>query len=319
MSHFSNHWGMACDNVKNFEVVLADSCIVNANAQEHSDLFRALKGGGSNFGIVTRFDLYTYSDYQVWYTFKVYGAADSLKVMEATVQVQKAMETDDRVGFFLSVNGGVFIAGMVYLGQADSQPSAFNAFDVITPLSVAIPATNGTALSVAIAAKMPGAAKREIGGLTVLVDASLYNELYALYQNIANSASVSSTFSLAFTFQPVAASSVQKSQQNGENSLNVSPVSQSWLALIVQWTEDAEDDLARSQIRQLISGIQAAAKAPGKLLDFEFMNDASYVQNPLKSYGETSLASLNGTREKWDPKGVFQDLQHSGFLLSKIQ
>lgn len=33
-----------------WQVVLADSTIVQANAEENSDLFRALKGGGPNFG-----------------------------------------------------------------------------------------------------------------------------------------------------------------------------------------------------------------------------------------------------------------------------
>jgi hypothetical protein len=48
------------------------------------------------------------------------------------------------------------------------------------------------------------------------------------------------------------------------------------------------------------------------------MNDASYTQSPLKSYGTNSLASLNAASRKYDPKGVFQKLQNSGFLLSKV-
>ena len=52
--------GFACDNVVNFEVVLASGEIVNANASGHPDLWRALKGGSSNFGIVTRFDINTF-------------------------------------------------------------------------------------------------------------------------------------------------------------------------------------------------------------------------------------------------------------------
>jgi FAD/FMN-containing dehydrogenase len=48
--HFSGKYGLAADNVKNFEVVLADGSVVNANAQSNSDLFWALKGGGPNFG-----------------------------------------------------------------------------------------------------------------------------------------------------------------------------------------------------------------------------------------------------------------------------
>lgn len=52
--HFSGEYGLAADNVKNFEVVLADGRIVNANARENTDLFWALKGGGPNFGDFTR-------------------------------------------------------------------------------------------------------------------------------------------------------------------------------------------------------------------------------------------------------------------------
>ena len=32
------------------QVVLADGSVVNANAQQNTDLFWALKGGGPNFG-----------------------------------------------------------------------------------------------------------------------------------------------------------------------------------------------------------------------------------------------------------------------------
>ena len=50
---FSSEYGMACDMVENFEVVLADSRIVNASPTENQDLFWALKGGGANFGHYT--------------------------------------------------------------------------------------------------------------------------------------------------------------------------------------------------------------------------------------------------------------------------
>ena len=49
-----------CDNVANFEVVLSDGRVLNANRGENSDLWVALKGGSSNFGIVTRFDIRTF-------------------------------------------------------------------------------------------------------------------------------------------------------------------------------------------------------------------------------------------------------------------
>lgn len=65
-SYYAGRYGWATDNVANFEVVLADGSVVNANAKSHSDLFRALKGGSGNFGIVTRFDMYTFPAKDVW-------------------------------------------------------------------------------------------------------------------------------------------------------------------------------------------------------------------------------------------------------------
>ncbi|KAK0101363.1 hypothetical protein ONS95_006538 [Cadophora gregata] len=312
MSHFSNRWGMAFDNVKNFEVVLANSEVVNANANENQDLFRALKGGGPNFGIVTRFDLYTHPDYKVWYTFKMYSAKESERVLKATVEVQKAMETDDRIGFFLTCTGDFFVAGMLYLGWTASPVTAFKTFDEITPVMVTVPETNGTASSVAAAVSMNEAAKRESGTLTVLPDIDFYLELQSILQGIKSSAVTSDSYSLVFTYQPVAKASVREG-----NSLNVSPVSQAWLAIAVTCTEESENELARKQIRQLISGIEDAAEAHALDLDFKFMNDASYIQSPLRSYSHESLEHLQATGQKWDPKSVFQRLQNGGFLLSK--
>ncbi len=48
--------GLAIDHVRSFEVVTADAELVTASAAENADLYWALRGGGGNFGIVTRFE-----------------------------------------------------------------------------------------------------------------------------------------------------------------------------------------------------------------------------------------------------------------------
>ncbi|KAK6079405.1 FAD binding domain-containing protein [Seiridium cupressi] len=74
LSFFSSREGFICDDaskagvmlttflsqVMNYELVLGSGEVVNANVNENADLWKALRGGGNNFGVITRYDMRTF-------------------------------------------------------------------------------------------------------------------------------------------------------------------------------------------------------------------------------------------------------------------
>ncbi|KAK7430977.1 hypothetical protein QQZ08_002507 [Neonectria magnoliae] len=103
LSYLSQQHGWAMSSILEMEVVLANGTIVTAFETSNPDLFKALKGGGNNFGIVTSFLLRAYKQGQV------YGGNLYFTRSEATdAALLKALRdftehnTDDRAAIILT-------------------------------------------------------------------------------------------------------------------------------------------------------------------------------------------------------------------------
>jgi FAD/FMN-containing dehydrogenase len=77
-------FGLACDNLVAADVVTAEGRLVHASETENADLLWGLRGGGGNFGIVTRFEFALHPLGSVIYAGPVfYPAEDAFDLLRA--------------------------------------------------------------------------------------------------------------------------------------------------------------------------------------------------------------------------------------------
>lgn len=92
-SYLTGRTGFGCDTVVNFEVALADGSVVNANKTSNADLWKALKGGWANYGIVTRFDVETTAAPKVWALTQLHGGTVGDQAADTFVKFTDELET----------------------------------------------------------------------------------------------------------------------------------------------------------------------------------------------------------------------------------
>ncbi|KAF5027020.1 hypothetical protein F66182_895 [Fusarium sp. NRRL 66182] len=318
--HVSGLYGLAADNVKNLEVVLADGSVVNANAQSNSDLFWALKGGGPNFGIITQLELYTVPTYLVWGQISIHSTEQAYELIEAFDEWQNNGASDTKSTVALSIGLDSITVGLTYAEPVSEPPEAFEPFYNIEPLQVAVPPSNLTFhfVNQIIGAGDPtGPSRHDYRGISTRVDTDLTKKMYKFWRDRALAVREATGASQGFSIQHVGPNLVKQSKLKGGNPLNMPSGKQQWWTTLIDWENAADDDLVRSVSIDTTNEWQKLAKERGTFIPFLFMNDASRDQNPLASYGAANVARLKGIAKKFDRNQVFQRLQNGGFLLSK--
>ncbi|KAL3490398.1 hypothetical protein BJX62DRAFT_252037 [Aspergillus germanicus] len=323
-----NLLGLATDGLRGVEIVLSDGRIVNANAnEENADLYRALKGGGSNFGIITRFDLVTHPLIPLQYSITLYNPFDYANINSATVQLQESMESDSRVGSFTNFNPAFVAVGFITAGDSDLgtqlESEAFKPFDTLeSKMMDACPVTNGTLGSLAkVMAHAAGDEKKKyVSTLTTTPSADLYNDAYNAWREALDM--IPKDAVLHYTIQPVGSACVREGEKAGGNILGLAAVAQCWWVFTIEWPREStpEDDAAaRKAVAYLVQKVRNTAKSRDQLLPYLCATFASSDQDVLSSYGAQNVELMKAVSRKYDPEGVFQRQQFGGFLLRDLE
>ncbi|EGX88417.1 FAD binding domain protein [Cordyceps militaris CM01] len=336
-SFFSGRHGWACDNVLGMEVVLASGAVVYANASQHRDLFRALKGGGgSSFGIVTRFDLATIQQGDLWTRTVIFdGRADEAIAEAATTLFTDGMEEDpDAHAYFVRMHqpaygGFTNLASFFHAtppprlsASTYATPPAFSAFDAIPGVLAntsmvgnlsAISATISSAYgqrqawsNIAFAAGSPAA----ITELLALWDAAVL----AIVPQAAARGAVYAPFAI---YQAVSRSHLRASRARGGNAMGLSPETGPLVVMhfLTGWSDEALDAAVLDGTRALVGAAEDRMRARGADRAFVYMNYGGQWQDVLQRYGLPSYAALLTTSLRYDPRQDLRRLWRGYFKL----
>ncbi|PYH40334.1 FAD-binding oxidoreductase [Aspergillus saccharolyticus JOP 1030-1] len=328
ISYYGNQVGFACDSVINYEVVLANGTIVEANATSHADLFWALKGGSSNFGLVTRFDIETLPSTKVWAgTWTV--AEEYIPDFLAATAAFAANNTDPKTHIVPAVvpsaDSAVGSVILFYDSPNVSYPDAFKPF-------TDIPAEANT-----MAFKTVAEMAREMGEVVTshindifvagtikattyddllqgvnIINATFAAQLPKLYAQIPT-ANISI---IELDWQPIGAQWIDASNARGGNALGLN-ASEIYLcyAEVVEWIGSAYDEVVGAWVVETTELINNATDAVGLYDPFNYMGDAAWFQDIYGGYGAENVAKLQEIASAYDPEGVFQTLMPGGYKI----
>ncbi|SPJ84156.1 related to 6-hydroxy-d-nicotine oxidase [Fusarium torulosum] len=326
-----NQRGWAADNVLEYELVLPSGEIISVTSKSHSDLFWALKGGSSNFGIVTKFRLATFPSDQVYAG--IYSVTDIPGFLKAVANFS-AFNTDPLahiVPQVIAVDEQTIIGGAILFYDSDSnpKPDCFQPFFDLPAVSntfekkslaqfsdecgeLVTPKINDQF----IAGTTTGKTYEEILEGIQIVNDGFLDALPALYKVLP----AENRVLISVDWQPLGSLWEKGSRKSnpGGNPLGLDIESKgiyiAW-AEVVEWSGEEHNEAVFAWIKDTTWSIANATQKAGLYDPFTYMGDAAGFQNIYDGYGQKNKQKLLSISRKYDPSRIFQKYWPGGFKI----
>ncbi|KAF7535578.1 hypothetical protein G7054_g5240 [Neopestalotiopsis clavispora] len=325
-SFYSARMGFACDQVINFEVVLASGQIINANATDNPDLWQSLKGGQSNFGIVTRFDLQAFDAPLLWGGVVQYNKSTGPQHIDAYVDWTNNVQNDPNGSTITFWSYQPALKDIIIIDSfvdtvGNVAPPAFHEF-------LAIPGNLSSTMRTASHLELTNELEQPTGYRdiwwtgTIKNDKRVYERVVELHEELCDFMAAQSPdgdFVTQAMFQSIPTLIAQNGVERGGNVLGLDretePVVMLLFTLAVNGVE--QQAVAQEQMRKFGEATMDYARSIGAAAEWEYINYAYDYQNPLATYGAENVAKIQAAAAKYDPEGVFQTRAPGGYKITK--
>ncbi|OBT60360.1 hypothetical protein VE03_10495 [Pseudogymnoascus sp. 23342-1-I1] len=321
ISFLSSAHGWASDNIEAFEVVLSNGTIRTASATDNPDLYRALRGGGGNFGIVTAFTLKAYPYNGMWGGMRANSWEDTKELLAAFVEYGHNSPQDPRTSLVLNhsaVQGQwTWYNDLEHCDPMDEAPELLKRVMRIPPLLDETKRTSLSALSLGLASHSARGFRNSYWALCTKLDLYMLEFYVDVFVAECSKLNPLEGFDPAGDIQVITSGMLSAMKNKGGNILGLQNTTEPLLLFnpALRWTNPAHDTEIKEMMHRAMKMVEAEAMRRGLQTDFLYMNYASEYQDPLKGYGAEQFKFIEEVASRYDPNGVFQTLRTSGFKL----
>lgn len=310
------------------EVVLANGTITTASSTTNPNLFRALKGGSSNLGVVTRFDTNLYPQERFWGGTIGHPITNKEALFDYFTNFTVSKNYDPHSALIMDF---AWIAGIPSIvhniaytnGDSVWPPPAFEELNKMPKLLTTIRKDKLTAFTDELAAQI----SLTNGGNNVFITLTFVNkpgvseDFMADVFNLADATAkqLLTVAGLIYTmsFQPLPQALYSKSAATGGNVLGLDRSNDDLVNLLftLSWRLPLDNSRVETALKTLEGSITSLAKQQGIFNEFIYLNYGAEWQDPIKGYGDANVQYLREQSRRYDPSGVFQKAMPGGFKL----
>lgn len=329
VSFFSGRYGFACNNIISHEVVLANGTVVTASSTSNPSLFRALKGGSNNFGVVTKFTVRTRPQTAFWggQITQPFTNKDAAISFMASFSRSANYDPYSALIFTFAWVQGLPVGILHYTtytdGNATWPPPAFAALDAQPKLASTVRKEKISEFAAELSAESSFLKGLQVTFVTTsfVNDGTEKAEAYMkrvveLTEAVNADLLVVVGFTLTLSFQPLP--HVLYSKDAASNVLGLDRFQDDLINVLytASWTLPIASETVYARLQKLEADLQASAVEMGLANDWLYLNYAAGWQKPIQRYGEASVSFLKGVSRAYDPSGLFQKGVPGGFKLS---
>lgn len=302
--------------------MLASGQIVLADETSNTDLFWALRGGGNNFGIVTKFH-YNLYDHGIMYAgYQVFEEEHFSAVHEAYDHQVTNCPSDPHAQGWLTwayFNKTRIVLPELTYAKNESSPSIYEQYLELPNIHSTRNWTSLAAHTIRSWEIQPVNHRNVYHTITTEYSPEVNIFGRELFYEMITAFPVDEIRSLvpAYIQHPITTPQLRYMRNRGGNALGLNPDGPALQIhqFAIAWADEHDDEKMYRFIETFFDRLKEKAEEMGIMHRFLYMNYASMFQDVIAGYGEENKKRLIEVAEQYDPTGVFQTLQPGHFKL----